>query len=96
MELKRRAANDSVTFWLIPAEPEKDLFRELIETLARELKAPAFPAHLTLFTARISSPKRAALWQTFRTRRCRSRSLEWITPLNLRRRYLSGFARASS
>ena len=53
MDVSRNRPNELFTFWLMPAAPEKDLFSELIKTLAHELKAPLFPPHLTLFSARL-------------------------------------------
>ena len=53
MDVIRARPNESIAFWLIPAAPKKDLFDQLIKTLVRELKAPLFPSHLTLFTARL-------------------------------------------
>jgi len=38
-------------FWLVPAAPEKQLFGALIRILARELKAPLFEPHVTLFVS---------------------------------------------
>jgi hypothetical protein len=35
-------------YWLIPAEPYRELFRELIRILAKEFDAPKFEAHLTI------------------------------------------------
>jgi len=38
-----------VALWLVPAGPEKQLFSALIRILARELNAPLFEPHVTLF-----------------------------------------------
>jgi len=38
----------ATVYWLIPAEPERGLFRELIRILAKEFDAPRFEPHLTL------------------------------------------------
>lgn len=38
-----------IAYWLIPAKDERDLFRTIIGILAKELKAPFFEPHLTLF-----------------------------------------------
>jgi 2'-5' RNA ligase len=43
-----------VAFWLVPAQPEKQLFSALINILARELKAPLFEPHVTLFISEIT------------------------------------------
>jgi hypothetical protein len=38
----------ATVYWLIPAKPERGLFRELIRILAKEFDAPRFEPHLTL------------------------------------------------
>ena len=38
-----------VAYWLIPAEPECQLFRALIRILAKQCDAPRFKPHLTVF-----------------------------------------------
>ena len=35
-------------YWLIPAEPERELFREIIRSLAKQFDGPRFEPHLTL------------------------------------------------
>jgi 2'-5' RNA ligase len=50
--MKRRAT----VYWLMPAAPERELFRALIRILAKELKAPVFEPHLTLFVTETDSP----------------------------------------
>jgi 2'-5' RNA ligase len=35
-------------YWLVPAKPEYELFRELIRILAKEFDAPLFEPHLTI------------------------------------------------
>ena len=42
----------AIAYWLIPAAAERDLFRDLIAILAKQLDAPRFEPHLTLFVAR--------------------------------------------
>ena len=44
--------NRVTVFWLIPAEPERELFCEIIRILAGEFDAPYFEPHLTLGSAR--------------------------------------------
>ncbi|MEP6708544.1 MAG: hypothetical protein ABJB32_00250 [Verrucomicrobiota bacterium] len=47
-------------YWLTPAEPERELFREIIRILANQFDGPRFEPHLTLFAtaaARQSSRK---------------------------------------
>ena len=42
--MKKRA----IAYWLIPAEPARELFRKIIEILAKEFAAPRFEPHLTI------------------------------------------------
>jgi 2'-5' RNA ligase len=42
------AANEILTYWLIPAEPARSHFRSLIQNLARRFDAPVFEPHVTL------------------------------------------------
>ena len=41
----------ATVYWLIPAEPKRELFCELIRILAKQFDAPRFEPHLTLFVA---------------------------------------------
>ena len=52
--MKKRVA----VYWLIPAKAEKELFREIVRILSRQLDAPLFEPHLTLLAANI--PVRSA------------------------------------
>jgi hypothetical protein len=45
--MKKRA----IVYWLIPARPERELFRQLTRILARQFDAPRFEPHLTLCLA---------------------------------------------
>jgi hypothetical protein len=45
------AGKKVTAFWLVPVEPEKQLFGALIRILARELNAPLFEPHVTLFAS---------------------------------------------
>jgi hypothetical protein len=40
-----------IVYWLIPAKPYRELFRDFIRILARELDAPRFEPHLTVCSA---------------------------------------------
>jgi 2'-5' RNA ligase len=42
----------ATVYWLVPAKPKRELFRELIRILAREFDAPSFKPHLTLLVVR--------------------------------------------
>jgi hypothetical protein len=50
-------------YWLIPAEPERELFAELIRILAKEFDAPRFEPHLTLGVAKTKQAAEKALRQ---------------------------------
>ncbi|MFN2540830.1 MAG: hypothetical protein ABR514_01495 [Chthoniobacterales bacterium] len=41
-----------IVYWLIPARPERELFRVLINILGKQFKAPTFEPHLTLCFAK--------------------------------------------
>jgi 2'-5' RNA ligase len=41
----------AIVYWLIPAAPERELFRELIRILAKQFDAPRFEPHLTIMAA---------------------------------------------
>jgi hypothetical protein len=46
--MRKRTAT---VYWLIPAEPERELFSEIIRILAKQFDAPRFEPHVTIFTA---------------------------------------------
>lgn len=50
----------AIVYWLLPARPERDLFCQIVRILRKELRAPSFEPHLTLFVAsdRGMSPKK--------------------------------------
>jgi 2'-5' RNA ligase len=54
--MKKRA----IVYWLLPAKNERELFCEIVRILCRELNAPNFEPHLTLFVSKETgqSPKR--------------------------------------
>ncbi len=39
----------ATVYWLIPAKPYRELFRQIIRILAKQFSAPRFEPHLTLF-----------------------------------------------
>lgn len=41
----------AIVYWLIPAAPQRELFRELIRILAKQFDAPRFEPHLTIIAA---------------------------------------------
>jgi 2'-5' RNA ligase len=40
--------SNAIVYWLVPAKPERELFRELNLVLAEQFEAPRFEPHLTL------------------------------------------------
>jgi len=40
----------AIVFWLVPAQPERELFHGIISILAQQLDAPPFAPHVTLFS----------------------------------------------
>jgi 2'-5' RNA ligase len=50
----------AIVYWLLPAKPERDLFRDVVRILRKEFRAPNFEPHLTLFvsTKTVASPNR--------------------------------------
>jgi hypothetical protein len=55
----------AIAYWLIPAKPERELFRELIRILTKRFDAPRFEPHLTIFvTSQDRSSPRRVLRQT--------------------------------
>jgi hypothetical protein len=61
------AANEILTYWLIPAEPARSHFRSLIQDLARRFDAPVFEPHVTLYVTEPGNENPAdALKETLR------------------------------
>jgi 2'-5' RNA ligase len=51
-------------YWLTPAEPERELFGEIIRILAKQFSAPRFEPHLTVLVTRQGrSPSKKVLQQ---------------------------------
>jgi 2'-5' RNA ligase len=50
-------------YWLIPANPERELFLELVRILAKQFGAPKFEPHLTLGRAKDRESARRVLRQ---------------------------------
>jgi hypothetical protein len=60
-------AETIVTYWLIPAEPERNYFRTLIEDLSARFDAPVFEPHVTLYVTEPGNENPAGvLRETFR------------------------------
>jgi hypothetical protein len=49
-------------YWLIPANPERELFLELVRILAKQFGAPKFEPHLTLGRAKDRQSASPASW----------------------------------
>ena len=52
-----------VAYWLVPAPAERELFQTIIKILARELDAPLFEPHLTLFSTSREGALPSRVWQ---------------------------------
>jgi 2'-5' RNA ligase len=60
------AANEILTYWLIPAEPARTHLRSLIRDLARRFDAPVFEPHVTLYVTESGNENSAGvLRETF-------------------------------
>ena len=55
------AANEILTYWLIPAEPARSYFRSLICDLAFRFDAPVFEPHVTLYVTRAGAENPAGV-----------------------------------
>jgi len=53
--MRETSANEILTFWLIPAEPARNYFQNLIHDLGARFDAPVFEPHVTLYTTDPSS-----------------------------------------
>src|SRR5690242_4917473 len=40
-----------IVYWLIPAQPERELFHAIISILSQQLDGPRFEPHVTLFSS---------------------------------------------
>src|SRR3954464_3789472 len=47
--MSESAAKEILTFWLIPAEPARSYFQDLIHDFATRFDAPIFEPHVTLY-----------------------------------------------
>jgi 2'-5' RNA ligase len=70
---------NAVVYWLIPAPPERELFRKIIHILSREFRGASFEPHLTLFvtTRDMPSPRKVLEQITARPLRLRSRGVSF-------------------
>ena len=53
-------------YWLSPAEPERELFGEIIRILAKQFNAPRFEPHLTVLATRQDRPPSKKVLQQLR------------------------------
>lgn len=58
----------ATVYWLLPAKPERDLFCDVVRILCKELRAPNFEPHLTLFVAKKDQPSAAKALRQIRAR----------------------------
>ena len=58
------AANELLTYWLIPAEPARSYFGSLICDLALRLDAPVFEPHVTLYVTKAADENPAGVLQS--------------------------------
>lgn len=49
--MKSKTKETVIAYWLVPAKPERELFSDVIRILAKEMKAPRFEPHVTIFVA---------------------------------------------
>jgi 2'-5' RNA ligase len=73
MQMRKTTAT---VYWLVPASPERELFRDFICILAKQFDAPPFEPHLTLFVTSRYSKK---VLQQIKSRpiRLRVREIAW-------------------
>jgi len=58
----------AIVYWLLLAKPQRDLFCEIIRILRKELRAPDFEPHLTLFVATKGRQSANAVLRQIRSR----------------------------
>jgi 2'-5' RNA ligase len=58
------AANEILTYWLIPAEPARSYFRSLISDLALRFDAPVFEPHVTLYVTEAANENPTGVLQS--------------------------------
>lgn len=51
MAAKTKNQETVISYWLVPAKPEREYFNDVIRILAGQMKAPRFEPHLTIFSA---------------------------------------------
>ena len=49
--MKSKNQEAAITYWLVPAKPERELFGDVIRILAKEMKGPRFESHVTILVA---------------------------------------------
>jgi 2'-5' RNA ligase len=63
----------AIVYWLMPAKPERYLFCEIVRILRKELQAPDFEPHLTLFVCAKDRQSPKKVLQQLRSRSIRLR-----------------------
>jgi 2'-5' RNA ligase len=58
----------AIVYWLLPAKPERELFRDFIRILGKEFRGPSFEPHLTLFFARHDKKSAKNILQSIQAR----------------------------
>ncbi|MBV9619200.1 MAG: hypothetical protein JO201_08305 [Verrucomicrobia bacterium] len=58
----------ATVYWLLPANPERNLFCEVIRILRKEFRAPNFEPHLTLFVTTKDQPTPKKVLRQIRSR----------------------------
>ena len=67
----RMKKKTAIVYWLLLAKPERDLFCDVVRILRKELRAPNFEPHLTLFLTRNAGPRPKDVLRQLRARRIR-------------------------
>lgn len=63
----------AIVYWLLLAKPQRDLFGDIVRILRKELRAPNFEPHLTLFVAVNDRPEPGKVLRQIRSRPIRLR-----------------------
>jgi 2'-5' RNA ligase len=58
----------AIAYWLLPAKPERELFRDLVRILGKEFRGPSFEPHLTLFFSRHDKKSAKKVLQSIQAR----------------------------
>ena len=89
----RTKSKSGLTYWLVPARPQRDLFVEMIRILAAELKTFPFEPHVTICSGSDSKAMRDALKKISGVARVRLRVKEIAASNKLTKTLFIRFAR---